>query len=560
MTMELSKFLRPVMKWWWLAVLSTMLAVSASYLATVQQPTLYSSQTTLIVGSSISSLNPTNNDFQLARQLAGLYADIARREPVREATKEALGLTSLPEYTVSSPGNSQIIEIAVVDANPARAQAVADELAQQLIARIPENSSSITPEREQFTEDQLAYLEESILETQAEIEGLQTKLAGLHSALQIRDTKNQIAALKSKLATLQSTYADFLNTTDTGAINTISVIEPANLPTRPVSSDRWIYIAMSGLMGLGLAVAGAYLMDYLDDSLKTIEDILRVTDLPVFGKVPRGAVGFNPGNGMHDAIVSHDSPSIEAFRVLRANLEFNTHEGGLHSILVTGPTAGDGKSTVAANLAAAFARSENRTLLIDSDTRNPSIHRILDISNIEGFRQLLTARAIPQSFMKQTALSEHLWAIPAEAPARDDLEVVNAPRVRQILTDVGREYDVTILDSPPAVFSEAAILASSVDGVIMVVRLNHTPEGALRESLEQLKRADANVIGLVINDVPPMRSYGYMAYGYASQVPRRLEGNGVKSISVIRKRIRGIFRGQDKKVPTGQVSGVSQEE
>lgn len=558
--MELSKFLRPVMKWWWLAVLSTMLAVSASYMAAEQQPTLYSSRTTLIVGSSISSLNPTNNDFQLARQLAGLYADIARREPVREATKDALGLNSLPGYTVSSPGNSQLIEIAVVDTNPERAQAVANELARQLIARIPENNSSITPEREQFTEDQLAYLEESIRETQAEIEGMQTELAGLNSALQIEDTNNQIAALKSKLSTLQSTYAAFLSTTDTGAINTISVIEPADLPTRPVNSDRWIYIAMSGLLGLGLAVAGAYLLDYLDDSLKTIEDILRITDLPVFGKVPRGAVHFNPRNGTQDSIVSNESPSIEAFRVLRANLEFNTLEGGLHSILVTGPTAGDGKSTVAANLAAAFARAEKRTLLIDSDTRNPSIHRILDISNFEGFRQLLTARAIPQSFMKPTTLSKHLWAIPAEAPTHENFEVLNAPRVREILTDVDREYDVTILDSPPSVLSEAAILASTVDGVILVVRLNHTPEGALRASLEQLKRADANIIGLVINDVPPMNSYEYMAYKYAPQDPLQLEGNGVKLISVIRKRVREKLGRKNETVPSGQVTGISQEE
>lgn len=558
--MDLSKFLRPVMKWWWLAALSTVLAVSASYLATERQPTFYASRTTLIVGSSISSLNPTNNDFQLARHLAGLYADIARREPVREATKEALGLDSLPQYVVSTPGNSQLIEIGVVDTSPVRAQAVANELARQLIARVPENSSSISPEREQFTHDQLAYLEDSIRETQADIEELQTELAGLNSALQIDDTRNQINALKAKLSTLQSTYAAFLSTSDTGAINTISVIEPADLPTRPVNSDRSIYIALSGLLGLGLAVAAAYLLDYMDDSLKTVEDVLRITDLPILGKIPRGAMEFNPGIGAEASIVGNDSSLAEALRILRANLEFAYHGGPLRSILVTGPTAGDGKSTIAANLAFAFARAEKRTLLIDSDMRNPSIHRILDISNFEGFRQLLTTRAIPQSLMKPTTLSVHLWAIPAETPAPDEFEVLNAPRVREILADVGREYDVTILDSPPSVLSDAAILASSVDEVVLVVRLEHTPEGAFRASLDQLERAGANIVGLVINDIPPMSSYEYMAYRYLPQSSIQIEANGGKSLSRFGKRVREIFRGQSNKMPPRHASSISEEE
>jgi len=139
--MGISSLLRPIARWWWLVILSVILAASASYVAADRQPPIYASRTTLIVGSAIDSPNPTNTDFQLATQLAGLYADIAKREPVRESTMDALGLDGLPRYEVYVPGNGQLIEIVVTDTFPERAQAVANELAVQLIARVPEDTS-----------------------------------------------------------------------------------------------------------------------------------------------------------------------------------------------------------------------------------------------------------------------------------------------------------------------------------------------------------------------------------------------------------------------------------
>jgi capsular polysaccharide biosynthesis protein len=135
--MEIKTLINPLLRWWWLILASTIVAMVASFFATLRQPPIYQSQTTLIIGRAINDPNPTSGEINLAEQLASTYADIANREPVRNATMQSLGLTSLPSYTAGALPNSQIIQIQVTDVNPVRAQAVADELAKQLIAQSP---------------------------------------------------------------------------------------------------------------------------------------------------------------------------------------------------------------------------------------------------------------------------------------------------------------------------------------------------------------------------------------------------------------------------------------
>lgn len=513
--MEFSNIVRPVKRWWWLVVLSTLLAAVASYIAAAGQPAVYSTRATLIVGSTISTLNPTNADFQLARQLAGTYADIAQREPVREATRQSLGIDRLPAYIVSVPNNGQLIEIVVTDTNPQRAQVVANELATQLIARIPENRSSMDPDRKEFTEQQLLYLEEKITETQADIEAKQNELAELTSAAQIADAQIQLNALQGKLLTLQSNYASLLDTSSDEVVNTLSIIEEADLPLRPTNSDSWLYVGLAGLLGFTLSVSASYLLESLDHTLKSVEDVLELTDLPVMAKLPSSSQPATDGAPNGYLIADKMSPSFEAIRILRTNLEFQqlSHEGP-RTILVASPGAGDGKSTVAANLAVAFAEAGKRTVLVDADLRRPNVHSILGLENSQGLTQLFTGHHAVGSVASVTSQSPNLWAIPAGAPSPNSAEILSSPRMTQVMDSLSREFEAVIIDSPPSLLADASILAYGVDGVILVVRLNHTPRGPLQASLEQLRHVNANVVGLVINDLNRSSSLGYLGYQY----------------------------------------------
>src|SRR6185503_16265771 len=143
--MELNKYIFPLRKWWWLVLASTLIAAIFSSLSIMRQPTMYQSRTTLMIGTTITDPNPSSNEFMLGQQLALAYADLANREMVRNATKSALGMNQLPGYFAQALPNTQLIDIAVNDTDPARAQTVANELAAQLILLSPVSDQSKDP-------------------------------------------------------------------------------------------------------------------------------------------------------------------------------------------------------------------------------------------------------------------------------------------------------------------------------------------------------------------------------------------------------------------------------
>jgi len=157
---------------------------------------------------------------------------------VRNATRQALGLPWLPSYSAAALPNSQVIEITVTDTVPERAQAVASELANQLILRSPTSENSEDIERQLFIQEQLDNLQVQINDTSDEIDRMQALLGDLDSAREISDTQAQIAALQNKSRDLQSNYASLLSSTSGGAVNTITIIDEANLPTQPQGPNR----------------------------------------------------------------------------------------------------------------------------------------------------------------------------------------------------------------------------------------------------------------------------------------------------------------------------------
>ena len=236
--MELKDYLRPLRRWWWLVVAATLVATVAGYLATRQQSPVYRTRTTLMVGSAIENPNPNGNEFWLTQQLANTYADIAQRDNVRMAAAAKLNLTVLPEYTARVVPNTQLIELSVTDIDPVRAQQVAQALAEQLIAISPAGPGGENQQRQAFISQQLNDLEVKIQETQDEIDRKQAELGDLFAARPISEAQTQIAALQNKKATLQANYAALLSNTQRGALNSVSIIEPAALNPMPVGPDK----------------------------------------------------------------------------------------------------------------------------------------------------------------------------------------------------------------------------------------------------------------------------------------------------------------------------------
>jgi succinoglycan biosynthesis transport protein ExoP len=505
--METMRYFYPLRRWWWLVTVSTLVAAVLSFLYISHQPRIYQTHTTLMIGTTINDPNPTYNDFALGQQLAEAYANIANRQIIHDATLTALGLNQLPDYNAHALPNTQLIEIAVNDTDPNRAQAVANELANQLVLRSPTSAQPEEQGRQDFINQRLNVLETQINETEDEIKQLQENLGNMISAQQIDETQGQISSLQSKLSDMQNNYGTLLSNTHQGAVNSLTIIEPAGVPSTPIGPRVGVTVLLAAAFGFVLAVGEAYLLGYLDDTLKTSNDVVRMFSAPVIGHIFEQKNGSNEKH-LFDATELHN-PLAEAFRVLRTNIELSNVNRPLKTILVTSADIGDGKTFVAANLALFIAQRRKRVVLLDADLRRPTIHEYFDMDNDKGLVDLFSNRATIKEVLKIRE-DRKFAVITAGVDSPNPAELLSSSKMDRLLTKLSTVADVVVIDSSPFIIADAMILASKVDGVLMVVRPGHTRQSLAQVAFEQMGQVGARVIGVVLNRIP-LRDAGYYA-------------------------------------------------
>jgi capsular exopolysaccharide synthesis family protein len=506
--MELSKYIFPLRKWWWLLVVSTLIAVMFSSLSVLRQPTIYQSRTTLMIGTTITDPNPSSNELMLGQQLAAAYADLANREIVRNATKDALKINRLPAYIARALPNTQLIEIVVNDTVPERAQIVANGLADQLMHLGPISAQPQDRGRQDFIHQRLNNLETQIKETEAQIEKLQEELANTFSAEQIKDKQEQITSLQSKLSSMENNYGLLLSNTQQGAINTLTIIESAALPTNPIGPMKGLTILLAAFVGFALAAGEAYLLEYLDDSLKSPDAVMRLFSTSIIGHVFEQADGMKEGDRLYDADdLSH--PIAEAFRSLRTNIEISQVDRPLKTILVTSADIGDGKTSVASNLALSMAQRGKEVVLLDADLRKPNTHEVFELANDRGLVDLLSGRAAISDVL-QFKKDKKVAVLTSGDTPPNPTELLSSKKMEQLLSQLKETTDVVIIDGPPLIVADAMILASKVDGVLMVVRPGHTRESLAKSAMEHIRLVGARVVGVVLNRIP-LRGADYYA-------------------------------------------------
>ena len=478
-------------------MIATSVAVIGSSFSVFLQPEVYISRTTLIIGRTMLDPNPESGQIIISTQLASIYADMANREPIQVKTMEALGISRLPSYNASVIPNTQMIEISVTDTNPQRAKIVADELANHLILQSPSAGESETGQRQEFIRQQLERLQLQILETEIRIEELQQSLGGFTSASQVESTESEIPLLNQKLIDLRQSYADFLANSQEGALNILSVVEPANLPSRSVGTNKFVIIALAAAVGFSLAAGAAYLLEYIDRTIKTTTDVERVLNYPVIGYLSEMTDIKNKATYVID---NPNTPLAESFRLLRSNLDFFGLDKPTKSILITSPGQGNGKTTIAVNLALTMSQGEQKTVLVDADLRRPAVHTALNIPSKPGLTDIIKGDRTFQSAIRVWKKNK-LEVIAAGARMPHITEIAGSKRISTILNDLKEIYEVVIVDAPPLVISDAYNLAAKMDGVILVMVPGQTREEQARAMKEQLERAGAKVIGVVFNKI-----------------------------------------------------------
>ncbi len=529
--MELKQYWSIVWKWMWLIVLSTGIAAVSSYLATSQSPRIYQASTTLLIGQSIQNLNPNAQDLYTSQQLALTYVQIVKTEAVLQGAIDALELKMSPDQLRGNVNaaivqGTQLIDLKVVDTNPARAQAIANEVANQLILQGPASDNAEAGRRE-FIQKQVDDLQTKIQDAQKQIADQLSSIQVTASAREIADKQNQITALQVQMNQWQITYASLLTFLAPKSPNYISVVEPARLPTSPIAPNVMMSVLVAAAIGLTLAVGGAFLIEYIDDTLKSPDDVEHSLKLSSLGLIARIA-GATP----EEKVVTLRHPRAshsEAYRVLRTNIQVANVDQPVKTLLVTSPNPVEGKSLTAANLAVVMAQAGLRTVLVDADLRRPSQHRLFGVSNDFGLTNgLVQQETASDGYMHSTDI-ENLRVVTSGQIPPNPAELLGSKRMQKLIQALRDQCDMIILDSPPCLpLADAAVLARQVDGVLLVVDAGNTRRDTAARAKEALERAGGKVLGVALNRVSARGSgyYYYYYYYYSSDGQRKRKSSG----------------------------------
>ena len=295
----------------------------------------------------------------------------------------------------------------------------------------------------------------------------------------------------------------------------VQVIEYAEEPVDPVKPRKQLIMFGAALLGLLAGFQLALLLDRSYSKVRSPEELERTVGLVSIGGVPHMDAKDDKTRAL---VCYYDKKSVaaEAYRSIRTRLLSAAPDDGALAFLVTGALNDEGKTTTALNMAAAFAQTKKRVLLVDADMRRSSVHKALDVSRERGLSTCLGGAASPEEAVQESSVPSLDVITAGEAP-ENPAELLHANEMREFLRWARSTYDFIVIDSPPvAVVTDASILASLVDGVLIVVRANRTPRNAVAHGRELLGNVKDGLVVAVLNDIPRSagRYYGYGGYYY----------------------------------------------
>jgi succinoglycan biosynthesis transport protein ExoP len=355
----------------------------------------------------------------------------------------------------------------------------------------------------------------------------------------------QYNILKQEVDTDKSMYTDFLQKTSQAKLevaqqqNNLRLVQPARYSGVPVGPNRYRMILMGLMMSLGAGVGLAYFLEYLDNTIKTVEDVGRFVRLPALGVIPaigssapvglkaaRRVKRLTSGNGVRNgghaggrradkSLVALDSRSsvAEAYRVVRTSMLLSAAGRPPKTILVTSGKAGEGKTTTVVNSAISLAQLGARVLIIDCDLRRPSTHKLFGVEHALGLSTYLSRDADVDLLIQKLQIP-NLSLLPCGPIPPNPAELISSQKMRNLISAMSDEYDHVLIDSPPLInVTDPVILSSMVDGVILVVQGGKSTRAITQRARLELQTVGAKIFGVVLNNVDLARE-GYDYYYY----------------------------------------------
>lgn len=521
--MELREYWAIVRRWWWLLLVCMVLGAGTAYVVSINTEPTYEASALLMIGGSLEQVDPTTGDMQTSQRLAQTYAELVKTRTILDAVVRELGLPRRPDVTVSIPSNTQMLRITVADSIPSRAAAAANELGRQLVLQSPS-----APERQEQAYRE--YVHQQIAELQDEMDALSRAIVAENEGGADPD---RIKRLEEELNARRTAWSTLLTYLKGSSINEVRIFEEAVAPIAPTKPKVMQNTLLAAVVGLMLAGGAAFLIEYLDDSVRDQRDVTDLLGLPMLGVV--GALG--EGQQLPTVLAENEprSPLAEAFRMVRTNLSYALPaQEGARRYLVTSAGPTEGKTTVTANLATVMAQAGQRVILVDADLRRPTLYKAFGVPSKPGLTSYLAGMVASVDDILIDTEVDGVRMLSCGPLPPNAAELLNSARMEQLLDELDDRCDVVLLDSPPLLaVADAAILACMVSGVILVLEAGTTRLEGAAAAIDVLNKAGAKVLGAVLNNVKLRRrgygsDYYYYYYYYAShdgdQGPTDAEG------------------------------------
>jgi capsular exopolysaccharide synthesis family protein len=452
-----------------------------------------------------------------------IVTQVALMESAAVYQKAALLLRRAPGgVTVAEVGSTETATVSVTSSSPLSAAQSANAYVHAYLAL---TEATFLAERQKAEE-----------QFQNQINGLELKISGVEEQIAATKDASQITALSQQLASLQNqvnTLQGQLTQMQIAVASSPSggrLISPATPPSSPSSPKIIRDAAIAAALGLLLGVAIALIRDHLDDDIRSHEDLELVAgDRPLLAMIPKASEWRSDRSAYLVCQQRPNSASAEAYRSLRTSILFAGLDRGLKVIEVTSSSPFEGKTTTAANLAYVMAEAGRRTLIVSCDLRKPRIHEFFNAPNNVGYTSVLMESWPLDMAILPVAGVENLWILPAGPAPSNPSELLGSRLSRELFATLRAQFDVVIIDTPPAVpVTDPSVLATIADATVVVARAGRTKKSQLETALTILDRVEAPVLGMVLNVAdeldryrsPYQYAYGE-AYGYISSAPAK---------------------------------------
>ena len=520
-----------IRRWFWLILLAAIFTSGITYVLLRNQPPTYTAKARLIVGPGIDSPNPDLNDLRTGGQLMQTYAELATTRPVLKSVIQELNLDLSPDdlkrkIKVKTDTETQILNIRVTDADPRLTADIANAVAESLVGMSPSGTDGPEDQIKQQIQKQAIKLEEDIRSSEALLAELEAKLQTTTIPAEERLILEQIAQERGRLTEARRTLATLYQTIQSSYTNQVKIIEPA-VTAEPVDANLRLTVLLAGMFGLMLALGIAFLFEYLDDTVKTPEELAHVTGVPLLGTISKYKVQNSSGPQRFLAYVAPDSAAAAAYQTIGTKLllsgyvakvygsEYQAEESPAHDgdeqplaipetnkvpAVLVGDTDTDGDAgEVASNLAIALAQSGHRVVLVDANLHNPTIGALFGIAGQYGLSNLLVdtkspVHPVPVDWMPG------LSVLPAGPSLSNPFELLTSSRMVDIWYALKHQADIVIVAAAPLLSSaDSLILASRVDGVVVTVKQGKISRTALKELIASLRTLNAYILGAVFD-------------------------------------------------------------